>query len=197
MLRSEWHIFKQLDDAGTNRPWQYISRRSRRDVAVAELVGCGCGYAPEGLAYRDLEHKLLAIVVCLKGVENGRELFGIELDCRLRQLATNRSRQMRLVEAIEKLTIDNGTCFGQSRLAERTIFRSPNHRVQLTDDLVDLALTDTRSAGESLEGRGPDVQAGWANGATSRRREGRTGCPSEGGNAAAARAKKKLCISLN
>lgn len=31
--------------------------------------------------YRDLEDELLAIVLGLKGVENGRELVGIELDC--------------------------------------------------------------------------------------------------------------------
>ena len=40
----------------------------------------------EGLAYRDLENELLAIVGGLKGVENGRELVGIELHCRPRQL---------------------------------------------------------------------------------------------------------------
>jgi len=34
-----------------------------------------------GLAYRDLKHELLAIVLGLKGVENGRELLGVELDC--------------------------------------------------------------------------------------------------------------------
>jgi len=32
--------------------------------------------------YRDLEDELLAIVGGLKGVENGRELLGVELDYR-------------------------------------------------------------------------------------------------------------------
>lgn len=44
------------------------------------------GYVPQGIAYRDLEHELLAIVVGLKGVENGGELLGVELDCRMGQL---------------------------------------------------------------------------------------------------------------
>ena len=52
----------------------------------------------EGLAYRDLEDELLAIVGGLKGVENGGELLGIELDCRRRQLnATGSSAQGRVV----------------------------------------------------------------------------------------------------
>lgn len=33
------------------------------------------------LAYRDLEDKLVATVLGLKGVENGGELLGVELDC--------------------------------------------------------------------------------------------------------------------
>lgn len=36
---------------------------------------------PFSSTYRDLEDELLAIVLGLKGVENGRELVGIELDC--------------------------------------------------------------------------------------------------------------------
>lgn len=63
---------------------------------MGEGEGGGAGGRAEkkGLAYRDLEHELLAIVVGLKGVENGRELVGVELDCRRRQLcATRGSRQ--------------------------------------------------------------------------------------------------------
>lgn len=56
--------------------------------------------------------------------------------------------------------------------------------VELTDDLVDLAITNTGRAGESAEGRGSEVEGGRANGATSRRREGGTSRPGEGGNAA-------------
>jgi hypothetical protein len=87
---------------------------------------------------RDLENELLAIVGGLKGVENGRELVGIELD------------------------IDDGT-----------------------NNLVDLAITDTGGAGEPAESRGLEVEAGRANGATGGRREGGTSRPGEGGNAAA------------
>lgn len=32
--------------------------------------------------YSNLEHKLLAVVLGLKSVENGGERLGIELDCR-------------------------------------------------------------------------------------------------------------------
>jgi hypothetical protein len=54
-----------------------------------------------------------------------------------------------------------------------------------TNDLVDLAITNTGSAGKPAEGRGSEVEAGRADGATSgRRRERRTACPGEGGNAA-------------
>jgi hypothetical protein len=92
--------------------------------------------------------------------------------------------------------------FRRARLAERTTFQKRNHRVKLTDNLVDLAVTDAGSAGKSAENRGLDVEASRANGATGRRREGRTGCPGEGGNAAAARefVRKKLAsisIGLN
>jgi hypothetical protein len=54
----------------------------------------------------------------------------------------------------------------------------------LTDDLVDLAIANAGRAGEPAESRSAEVEAGRANGATSRRREGRTSCPGEGGNAA-------------
>jgi len=107
---------------------------------------------------RDLEDELLAIFDGLKRVENGGELLGIELDCRPRQLHVGGSCPQGRVEATELLTIDDGT-----------------------DDLVDLAVTNTGGAGEPAEGRSPE--AGRANGATSRRREGGTG-PGEGGNAA-------------
>jgi len=46
------------------------------------------------LAYRDLKDELLAIVVGLKGVENGRELVGIELDCRRHQLNVTARRPL-------------------------------------------------------------------------------------------------------
>lgn len=53
----------------------------------------------------------------------------------------------------------------------------------LTNDLVDLAITNTGGAGESAEGR-DTVEGSRADGATRRRRKGRTGSPGEGGNAA-------------
>ena len=34
-----------------------------------------------GTSYRDLENQLLAAIVGRQGVENGRELFRVELDC--------------------------------------------------------------------------------------------------------------------
>lgn len=54
----------------------------------------------------------------------------------------------------------------------------------LTNDLVDLAITNTGGAGESAEGRGTEVEGSRADGATGRRRKGGTGSPGEGGNAA-------------
>lgn len=68
-----------------------------------------------GVSYRDLEDELLAIVGGLKGIENGGELLGVELDCRARQLnATGRRRPLadgaRGVADAELLTIDDGTC---------------------------------------------------------------------------------------
>ncbi len=143
-----------------------------------------------GLAYRDLEDELLAIVDGLKGVENGGELLGIELDCRRRQLHATGGCPKGRAEAREPLTIDDGTCCWIARLAKRKQFSrsgsgplDPVARAsKLTDDLVDLAITNTGSAGKPAEGRGPE--AGRANGATSRRREGGTS-PGEGGNAAA------------
>jgi len=32
------------------------------------------------IAYRDFQDELVAAIVCLEGVENGRKLLGIELD---------------------------------------------------------------------------------------------------------------------
>jgi hypothetical protein len=65
-----------------------------------------------------------------------------------------------------------------------------------TDNLVDLAVTNTRSAGEPAEDRGSEVEARWADGATSRRRERGTGCPGEGGNAAAREGKTFALVSI-
>ena len=156
-----------------------------------------------GLAYRDLEDELLAIVDGLKGVENGGELLGIELDCRPRQLHATGGCPDGRVEAREPLTIDDGTCCWVARLAKRKQFSrsgsgsgpvDPGARaLKLTDDLVDPAITNTGSAGKPAEGRGPE--AGRANGATSRRREGGTG-PGEGGNAAA-RGGKSFASAIN
>ena len=153
------------------------------------------------MAYRDLEDELLAIVDGLKGVENGGELLGIELDCRRRQLHATGGCPKGRAEAREPLTIDDGTCCWVARLAKRKQFSrsgsgplDPVARAsKLTDDLVDLAITNTGSAGKPAEGRGPE--AGRANGATSRRREGGTG-PGEGGNAAA-RGGKSFASAIN
>lgn len=54
----------------------------------------------------------------------------------------------------------------------------------LTNDLVDLAITNTGGAGEAAEGRSTEVEGSRADGATRRRRKGGTGSPGEGGNAA-------------
>jgi hypothetical protein len=87
------------------------------------------------LTYRNLEDKLLAVVLSLQGVENLRQLGAIELD------------------------IDDGT-----------------------DDLVDLADTSGRGAGESA---GRESERGRAKGTSgSGGREGRASRPGEGGNAA-------------
>ena len=56
--------------------------------------------------------------------------------------------------------------------------------MMLTNDLVDLAITNTGGRGESAEGRGTEVEASGADGATRRRRKGGSGSPGEGGNAA-------------
>lgn len=40
----------------------------------AGVLGTGC-------TYRDLEHKLLAVVFRLEGVQDRRQLGGVELDC--------------------------------------------------------------------------------------------------------------------
>lgn len=61
-----------------------------------------------GLAYRDLKHELLAIVLGLKGVENGRELLGVELDCCCQFVSATINRCRFVV--VVKLTIDDGTC---------------------------------------------------------------------------------------
>jgi hypothetical protein len=72
-----------------------------------------------GLAYRDLEDELLAIVDGLKGVENGGELLGIELDCRRLSAACDRELpDGARFETAELLTIDDGTCGWIARLAK-------------------------------------------------------------------------------
>jgi len=53
-----------------------------------------------------------------------------------------------------------------------------------TNDLVDLAITNTGRGGEPAEGGGSEVE-GRADRAAARRRKGRTRCPGKGGNAAA------------
>ncbi len=81
----------------TYRPWQLSGRRSRQDVAIAKLVrtvirevfspssrvGRGSPGSREkrSATYRDLKDELLAIVFRLKGVQDGRELGCVELDC--------------------------------------------------------------------------------------------------------------------
>lgn len=60
-----------------------------------------------------------------------------------------------------------------------------NSQLELTNNLVNLAITDTSRAGPSAEDWGSEVEVGRANGATGRRRERRTSRPGEGGNAAA------------
>lgn len=83
------------------------------------LASCDVVGWCSGLAYRDLEHELLAIVGGLKGVENGGELLGIELDCRLASAYLSCDD----VESIEILTIDNGTCV----VAERAVSRAKHN----------------------------------------------------------------------
>lgn len=69
---------------GTNRPWQCTSQRSRPDVAAVKSAQRTSARKERSgaSAYRDLKNQLLAIVVGLKGIENGGELLGVELDCR-------------------------------------------------------------------------------------------------------------------
>lgn len=69
--------------------------------------------------------------------------------------------------------------------------------VMLTNDLVDLAITNTGGAGESAKGRGTEVEGSRADGATRRRRKGGTGSPGEGGNAAILREKRKANYQLS
>jgi len=80
------------------------------------------------------------------------------------------------------LTIDDGTCFGVARLAGG----APKHgasRPKLTNNLVDLAITDTRGAGKPrADGVLGEPQAGRAEGAAG---DGRASRPGDGGNAAA------------
>jgi hypothetical protein len=64
-----------------------------------------------------------------------------------------------------------------------------------TDNLINLAVTNTGRAGESGEGRSAEVEG--ANSPTRHRREGRASRSGEGGNAATDERAKKLCISLN
>ena len=86
--------------------------------------------------YSDLEHELLAVVGGLKGVENGRELLTLELDCARTlvgcvSLIALRRRWRRGGEGGGR-TVDDGT-----------------------DDLVDLAIVLAGlGAGEALDGGG-------------------------------------------
>jgi len=92
--------------------------------------------------YSDLEHELLAVVGGLKGVENGRELLTLELDC-ARTLAggvssiARRWRRWRGGEGGGR-TVDDGT-----------------------NDLVDLAIVLAGlGAGEALDGGGERPDGG-------------------------------------
>jgi hypothetical protein len=188
----------------TNRPWQCTSRRSRRDVAVSQLAHspkrrCSCE-AWHTATSRTSFWPLFSVSRALR-MGGSFSVSNLTVDgvSGMRPGAARWGR----VEALEALlTIDDGTCV-VARLAKRNNFPGTRHppdaratRVmsKLTDDLVDFAITDTGSAGVPPEGRDP--QGSRANGATSGRREGRTGCPGEGGNAAA-RGGEKLCISIN
>lgn len=107
------------------------------------------------------------------------------------------------------LTIDDGTCseicsVSQAKFPKRFSRRDPGKEIsahlrgQLTDNLVNLAITNAGRAGKPAEGRdsGPKVEAGRANGATSRRRERRTGCPGKGRNAAVRGGKSFISASI-
>ena len=67
-----------------------------------------------GLTYRDLEHKLLAVVVRLDGVQNSGQLSAIEFDCEfISSCPAENDRfcesQKTVVGYFMRLTVDNGT----------------------------------------------------------------------------------------
>lgn len=96
------------------------------------------------------------------------------------------------MKKVARLAKTKDTIFpGQTGNDEATGGRVILEREGLTNDLVDLAITNTGGAGEPGERRGVEVEASRANGATSRRRKRRTGCPGKGGNAAAGGGERK------
>ena len=175
------HRCVRISPTSTYRPWQCIGRHSDQDVAVFPVrlsfqtfVGCS--------TYSDLEHKLLAVVGGLKGVQNRRQLSTVELDYRgisLHRILDDDTMSARCRIA---LTVDDGTndlIVVVSQIAGHAGFTRRAH-------LVDLAITSTLGARESLGGRAED--GGRANGATSGGREGRASRPGgKGGNAARAK----------
>ena len=92
--------------------------------------------------YSDLEHELLAVVGGLKGVENGRELLTLELDC-----------ARTLVGSVGGIAL---------RRWRRRDGGGGGHTVDDgTDDLVDLAIVLAGlGAGEALDGGGERPDGG-------------------------------------
>jgi hypothetical protein len=86
-------------------------------------------------AYSDLQHQSVAMVVRFKGVENGGELLGVELDWfQVSQGAEDSAALGGAGPPEGKLTVDNGT-----------------------DDLMDLAPLRGLGAGKASERRGESL----------------------------------------
>ena len=60
----------------SNTPDNVLTQMLLFDPSAPVLPG-----GPAWRSYRNLENELVATVVGVQGVENGRELLGVELDC--------------------------------------------------------------------------------------------------------------------
>jgi hypothetical protein len=138
--------------------------------------------------YGNLEDKLLAIVLSLKRVENGRELSTIELDCSIVSNGLAISLQTCGKSAVDGLlTVDDGTddlrTVGLARSLVRVGYARATGMVSgaARSHLVNLAGANAGSARPSA-GDGKS-ESGRSEGTS--RKDGRASRAGEGGNAAA------------
>lgn len=117
--------------------------------------------------YRNLEHKLLAVVLGLNGIENGGELVTLELHCNMASNVSAIVREDDLRSIAMSLAMDwgRGKDFRDSVCSPNPgqgVSREPRTVNDSTNNLVNLArLADIRAGEASREGgQGIGAQAG-------------------------------------